>query len=263
VAVTELLWWNAASRLNARSWSDYAVLESPTGSEAAAIAFLDATIAADHGRGDYPRVEVLGLGGPWQNLAMVRGWEATNGYNPLRIGIYDRLVSPGEQSWDVYLRQFPPSFANYTCALAQSLGLTYLVLGQPLDRSPFPAPAGADLLLAGPPAWIYRLPGAMPRAHMSDGSGTVKIQSSRPGRVELIANSPTGGSLVLHDINYPGWIAEVDGKTVPIQRSGALFRAVEVPSGTHSVTFRFAPFSSADLRDALNSALGRAEDVAR
>jgi hypothetical protein len=263
VAVTELLWWNAASRLNARSWSDYAVLESPTGSEAAAIAFLDATIAADHGRGDYPRVEVLGLGGPWQNLAMVRGWEATNGYNPLRIGIYDRLVSPGEQSWDVYLRQFPPSFANYTCALAQSLGLTYLVLGQPLDRSPFPAPAGADLLLAGPPAWIYRLPGAMPRAQMSDGSGTVKIQSSRPGRVELTANSPAGGLLVLHDTNYPGWIAEVDGKTVPIQRSGALFRAVEVPSGTHSVTFHFAPFSSANLRDALNSALGRAEVIAR
>jgi hypothetical protein len=263
VAVTELLWWNAASRLNARSWSNYAVLESPTGSEATAIAFLDATIAADHGRGDYPRVEVLGLGGPWQNLAMVRGWEATNGYNPLRIGIYDRLVSPGEQSWDVYLRQFPPSFANYTCALAQSLGLTYLVLGQPLDRSPVPAPAGADLLLAGPPAWIYRLPGAMPRAQMSDGSGTVEIQSSRPGRVELIANSPASGLLVLHDIYYPGWIAEVDGKEVPIQRFGALFRAVEVPIGTHSVTFHFAPFSSANLRDALNSALGRVKDVAR
>jgi uncharacterized membrane protein YfhO len=69
--------------------------------------------------------------------------------------------------------------------------------------------------------------------------------------------------LVLHYIYYPGWIAEVDGKTVPIQRSGALFWAVEVPSGTHSVTFHFAPFSSANLRDALNSALGRAEDVAR
>jgi len=76
------------------------------------------------------------LGGPWQNLAMVRGWEATNGYNPLRIGIYDSLVSPGEENWDVRHRQFPPSFPNYNSPLAQALGLTYLVLGQPLDRLP-------------------------------------------------------------------------------------------------------------------------------
>jgi hypothetical protein len=257
LAVAELLWWNAASRLNARSWSDYAVLEAPTGSDAAAISFLDATIAADRRRGDYPRVEVLGLGGPWQNLAMVRGWEATNGYNPLRIGIYDRLVSPGEQSWDVYLRQFPPSFDNYDSVLAQALGLTYLVLGQPLNRSPIPTPAATDLLVGGPPVWIYRLSGAMPRAQISDGSGSVKIESSRPGRVELIATSPTGGLIILHDIYYPGWMAEVDGKTTSIRRADPFFRSVEVAAGTHRISFRFAPFSLANLRDALNSALGR------
>ena len=39
-------------------------------------------------------MEVVGVSGPWQNLAMTRGLEATNGYNPLRIGWYDRLVSP-------------------------------------------------------------------------------------------------------------------------------------------------------------------------
>jgi len=107
------------------------VLEAPTGAEAAAIALLESMIMEDHRRGDYPRVEVLGLGGPWQNLAMVRKWEATNGYNPLRIGIYDRLVAPGEENWNVEHRRFPPSFANYDGALAQELGLTYLVLGQP------------------------------------------------------------------------------------------------------------------------------------
>jgi hypothetical protein len=257
LAVAELLWWNAASRLNARSWSNYAVLEAPTGSDATAIDFLDATIAADHRRGDYPRVEVLGLGGPWQNLAMVRGWEATNGYNPLRIGVYDRLVSPGEQSWDVYLRQFPPSFNNYDCTLAQALGLTYLVLGQPLDRSPLPKPAAAELLLAGPPGWIYRLADAMPRAQISDGSGSVKIESSRPDRVELVATTAAGGAVILHDTYYPGWIAEMDGKTIPIRRADPFFRAVEVPAGTHRLTFRFAPFSLNNLHAAMNAALGR------
>ena len=38
IAFTELLWWNAGSRLNAQNRSLYAVLEAPTGPEAAAIA---------------------------------------------------------------------------------------------------------------------------------------------------------------------------------------------------------------------------------
>jgi len=124
VAMAELLWWNAASRLNAESRAVYAVLEAPTGAEAAAIGLLETTIAADHRRGDHPRVEVVGLGGAWQNLAMVRGWEATNGYNPLRIGFYDRLVAPGEENWNAAQRRFPPSFGSYDSALARALGLT-------------------------------------------------------------------------------------------------------------------------------------------
>src|SRR5207245_1917702 len=133
--------------------------------DGSATAGLESAIAADDRRGDYPRVEVLGLGGPWQNLAMVRGWEAINGYNPLRIGLYDRLVSPGEENWGAFHRRFPPSFENYDSPLAQALGLTYLVMGQPLNELPgLAAPPAADLLLPGPPIWIYRLAGAMPRA---------------------------------------------------------------------------------------------------
>ena len=141
-------------------------------------------------------MEVLGLGGAWQNLAMVRGWEAINGYNPLRIGLYDRLVSPGEENWDVSQRRFPPSFDNYNSALAQALGLTYLVLGQPLDRIPrLPAPPAAELLLAGPRIWIYRIAGAMPRVSIvspgecADHVGTIRrviISDAKPGEDQLL-----------------------------------------------------------------------------
>jgi hypothetical protein len=272
LAIADLLWWNAASRLNAQSHNDYAVLEAPVGADADAIAVLETNIAADHRKGDWPRVEVLGLGGPWQNLAMVRGWEAINGYNPLRIGWYDRLVSPGEENWDVSQRRFPPSFDNYNGSLAQALGLTYLVLGQPLDRIPgLPTPAAAELLLAGPRVWIYRIAGAMPRARIlasgdaqtSSGQPTVlissgmpglaKIDSFRPGRVELVTTLTADGLLVLHDSYYPGWVAEVDGKPVPIRRTDMLFRAIEVPAGNHHVTFRFIPFSLSNLSAALNA----------
>jgi hypothetical protein len=296
-AVAELLWWNTASRLNAEPWSFYAVLETPAGAEATSIAWLDKAIAADHRRGEYPRVEVLGLGGPWQNLAMVRGWEAINGYNPLRIGLYDNLVAPGEQNWDVSQRQFPASFSNYDCSLAKALGLTYLVLGTPLQRVPgLSRLPPSELLLSGPPVWIYRIPGAMPRVSMHEEFGTeakrfdrwsvdepaaravsadaqssarastsraaekspavAKIASSAPGRLEVVTTSTSTRFLVVHDLYYPGWVAAVDGRSSPIIRADGLFRAVEVPAGTHHVSFRFAPFSADNLRAALHAALG-------
>ncbi len=288
-AVAELLWWNTAFRLNAEPWNLYAVLEAPAGADAAAIASLEKSIAADHRRGEYPRVEVLGLGGPWQNLAMVRGWEAINGYNPLRIGLYDRLVSPGEQNWDVSERQFPATFSNYDSPLAKALGLTYLVLGSPLQRLPsLSALTPSELLLSGPPVWIYRIPGAMPRVTMlsklgteaarSDQSpppeaaptgaqrtaptateqspGAAEIRSSVPGRLEVVTTSTVAERLVVHDICYPGWVAELDGRPTPIVRADLLFRAVEVPAGMHHVTFRYAPFALSNLQAALKSVLG-------
>jgi hypothetical protein len=289
-AVAELMWWNTAWRLNAEPRSLYSVLEAPSGPDAVAIAALERSIAADHRRGDYPRVEVLGLGGPWQNLAMVRGWEAINGYNPLRIGLYDRLVSPGEQNWNVSQRQFPPSFKNYDCPLAKALGLTYLVLGSPLQSLPgLPFPPSSELLLSGPPVWIYRISGALPRVSLvnnlalerswedrassgdrsrevqSSGIGPItaaaadarpgvaKIVSSAPGRLDVITTTTITRFLLVHDLYYPGWVAEVDGKKTPIVRAEQLFGAVEVPAGMHHVSFYFAPFALENLGAALST----------
>jgi hypothetical protein len=112
-------------------------------------------------------VEVVGVSGPWQNLAMTRGLEATNGYNPLRIGWYDRLVSPGETTHIVDQRLFPASFEGYDCALARELGLEYVVLGRPIEQVPHLAQRPvSDILLAGPKVWIYRLTNPEPRVKL-------------------------------------------------------------------------------------------------
>lgn len=302
IAMAELLWWNAAFRLNAESRASYSVLEAPMGAEAAAIMVLEKALAEDHRRGAHPRIEVLGLGGAWQNLSMVRRWEAINGYNPLRIGIYDRLVAPGEENWNYAQRRFPPSFEGYESELAQALGLTYLVLGQPLGRMQGAVtPSPADLLLAGPPVWIYRLAGAMPRACLvsrietedpnakplgcqildqppanpslpqamtlpnststarpSPGSGPVQIISSRTDHMEIMATSNVGGVLVLHDIYYPGWVADVDGTAVSISSINSLFRGIDLAPGRHRVILTFRPLSLVNLTDALKAATTRA-----
>ncbi len=164
IAACELLRWNVASHLNAESASIYAVLDKPAAQDAKALDLLDREIRERQRNGEYPRVEIMGVGGAWQNLAMVRGWESTNGYNPLRIGYYDRLVAPGEATFAPALRRFPASFETYDCALARALGLEYVVFDRPIEQVPrlskIPV---AEILLAGPNLWIYRLKNPMPR----------------------------------------------------------------------------------------------------
>jgi hypothetical protein len=298
IAVAELLWWNAAFRLNADRHTSYAVLERPTPAEASAFGVVERAVAERHLKGDRPRVEIMGLGGPWQNLAMVRALEAINGYNPLRVGFYDRLVAPGESNWHIALRSFPASFDNYDCALARALGLEFVVLGSPIQEVPHLARRPvADVLQDGPQIWIYRLKSPAPRlkflprieiadadavtgagalatapspdrvlidddtpprrsyAAAASAVGTARISAWRTDRVEIEVESRAGGVLALHDIWYPGWVAEIDGVVTPILRADVLFRAVEVPPGARRVVFRFAPFAWGNLRDALRIAM--------
>ena len=72
-----------------------------------------------------------------------------------------------------------------------------------------------------------------------------RLAEDRPERVvaELTTNSP--GVLVVTDLHYPGWIAEENGKRLPILRADGLFRAVALGAGTHRVTFRYRPLSVA------------------
>ena len=183
VAVVELMGWNTAFRLNAEPRENYAVLERPSGTDADAIAIIDRELARDHARGERPRVEITGLGGAWQNLAMVRGWSAINGYNPLRIGAYDRLVAPGESNWRADQRKFPVSFRSYDCALARALGLKYLVLGRPIEKMPHPqAAVVVDTLRDGPKIWIYRLNNPMPRLKFTSHVQIADANAASPAR---------------------------------------------------------------------------------
>lgn len=292
IAVAELLCWNVAFRLNAEPRQWYAALEQPRGAEAHAFAVVKTLMRADHSKGERPRVELLGLGGPEQNTMMVQRIESISGYNPMRIGRTDRLVALAESNWLVNLRDFPPTFSSWDSPLAHALGLEYLMLGAPLDQIPnlqhIPV---AEMLLAGPPVWIYRLPDTLPRVTFSDHvrivdseatdrsghllnppeSGSVLIDGRTPpshsyvagavshdacivawtiNQVDIEANSADGGVLVLHDPYYPGWVATVDGRQVPILRADVLFRGVEVPPGHHHVRFTYEPFSLGNLEDA-------------
>lgn len=165
----ELVTLNAGSSLNAEPRANYAFLESPSGRAASIIAALTREMKRRSPGIVRPRVEIVGLGGPWQNAAMIYGFEATNGYNPLRIGSYDRLVAPGESPHTVFNRTFPASFPGYSCDLGKLLGLEYIVLDRPIEQMPHLSQSWtmAQTIMAGPTAWIYRLPDPAPRVALA------------------------------------------------------------------------------------------------
>ncbi|HEX6309182.1 MAG TPA: YfhO family protein [Longimicrobiales bacterium] len=137
----------------------------------------------------------------------------------------------------------------------------------------------------GTSAAIYRKRNALPRAYLVGGTevvpgeaaierllaedfeprstaileeplpADVEVQPGARGVVEwlerdvdayvLRVSADRPALLVVLDNWYPAWQATVDGRAVPVLRANYTFRAVPVPPGDHTVSFRYVP---ADLR---------------
>lgn len=233
LAVLELLVWNAASRLNAEHRHHYDLLEEDGAEDTPALRLLVDELNKRHLEGARPRVEIVGLHGPWQNLSMVYKLEATNGYNPLRIGVYDRFVSPGESSWVAKSRRFPASFSGYDCDLARALGLEYLVLDRPLeDFGRVPGRRRYEALMSGPNVWIYRLSDAMPRVVFTSRVDVADVDATTSSGA--LQYPPEADHVVIDDETPPAsgllWMqAASDGSRASITswRPGRLEIAVE------------------------------------
>jgi hypothetical protein len=70
-----------------------------------------------------------------------------------------------------------------------------------------------------------------------------RIIGEYPGRIVLEGNATSTGYLMLSDVWYPGWKAQIDGRAAPILRADYLFQAILVSPGTHQITFEYRPLS--------------------
>ncbi|MBV9356643.1 MAG: YfhO family protein, partial [Chloroflexi bacterium] len=72
-------------------------------------------------------------------------------------------------------------------------------------------------------------------------SATVEDQG--PNQVRITASVAEPSYLVLSDASHRGWSASVDGQPAPLYVANALFRAVALDPGEHTVVMRFLPAS--------------------
>jgi hypothetical protein len=71
----------------------------------------------------------------------------------------------------------------------------------------------------------------------------VQVINYTPEQIELQANLSAPGWLVLTDTLYPGWRAWINDTEVDIFEANLIFRAIEIPAGSHYVTLAFKPMS--------------------
>ena len=69
------------------------------------------------------------------------------------------------------------------------------------------------------------------------------LASDLPESLVIEVDTPESGLLVVADSYAPGWRAYVDGKRASIVKTNGLFRGVYVAQGSHTVHFRYRPWS--------------------
>lgn len=75
----------------------------------------------------------------------------------------------------------------------------------------------------------------------SDTLRTIELTNYEPDKLKFKIQSQNGGFVVFSDIYYPGWIAEIEGKQVPIYQTDYILRGIYVPAGIHFIQFEFHP----------------------
>jgi hypothetical protein len=226
------------------------------------------------------RVEIAGLGFHWPNLGLVHGLENTLGYNPLRLKHYATATGAGDQVAGIEQHNFAPLFPSSRSPFANLMGLRFIAIGAPIaEVDPRIRSNPLPLVARTKDAYIYENPDALPRvmvvneAQIVDQTrllqlgewpgtdfrrvayiertslplprtrlgGTARITRYTNTEITVETDAQRGGVLLLNDIWHPWWFAEIDGKSTPVLRANGIFRAVILPAGVKTVTFRFEP----------------------
>lgn len=80
------------------------------------------------------------------------------------------------------------------------------------------------------------------KAFVKDSTASIKLEVSKSNYLKYKTQNSGNGLAVFSEIYYPkGWNAYVDGKLTNHFRADYVLRAMEIPSGAHTVEFKFEP----------------------
>jgi hypothetical protein len=240
------------------------------------------------------RLEPIDAGTQWDNLVVLRNLQSTQGYNPLRYGLYDRWYGArgnGGGFDGAPSRVSTPFNAAPDSRLSDLLGVRYVIKGQTADSRAWSPPSGYEKIFADSrthsevwqndeayPRWlnptraialttqqlpspsdfdatnfrstVWLTPRDQEDQHANQSLAAtctarlaVADVQATPTQLTMRTQSFGAGWLVLSELDFPGWVADVDGAHLTIHRSNGMFRAVCVPAGHHTIRFVFHPWT--------------------
>lgn len=78
------------------------------------------------------------------------------------------------------------------------------------------------------------------KKYVLDSLASIQLKSYKPNELKYISKNTNKGFAVFSEIYYAnGWQALVDGVSTPILKTNYALRGIEIPSGNHSITFKF------------------------
>jgi hypothetical protein len=111
------------------------------------------------------------------------------------------------------------------------------ILPREADLAPAVADPASDLrntvLLTGP----------APAVQSCEGVDRLAIREYTPNQISLNVEMACTGMVIVSDSWYPGWKAEVDGRSAEIHRAYGLIRGVVVERGSHRLRMSYRPLT--------------------
>lgn len=130
----------------------------------------------------------------------------------------------------------PNAFFQYFAGY-EFLGVKYVVVYHGFFSPQQIAKSGVKLAFSDKQVDIYELPNVAPYATVLNGNCTTSVQWWS----KITVDCKTPATIVRREQYLSGWTAKVDGKTTPIKQYASVFQEVNVPAGTHVVTFNYLP----------------------
>jgi hypothetical protein len=188
-----------------------------------------------------------------QYMAARSGLEFASGIDPLQLSDYARFLNDaGGVKNAGYQVPLPPLMEDniYRSNLeavpsAKKLGLLsvlYLIANYPINAVGWSYSGVIDgVYVYENQYWLPRAWVQPPDTELGDSVRPVNAVDWRPNSININADGP--GLLVLSEIDYPGWIVEVDGVRAPLEAPAGILRGVNLGEGTHQIHFVFRPVS--------------------
>jgi hypothetical protein len=171
------------------------------------------------------------------NMAATRyGLDDVSGYDPVHLNSFSAYLRRSNNYVGLD-RHFEWVRIPETGKLRR-LGVRYYI------AQPGQQPPDLPVVYRSKAAVIVEDKEALPLARLDVAGGGIKaarITVRQPDKVVIQTPDASSGRLVLADPAYPGWKVTVDGQSRPVQTSRGLFRAVDVPAGSHTVVWTFDP----------------------